>query len=397
MCSNSRPIGTRWWLSAVLALFSVANCADAPTEPAPVDRTSTLSIDLVAEGFDRPLFVGAPTRDPRLFVGERTGRIWILRDGTRLPQPFLDLSAVVRTQGNEDGLLGVAFHPDYQVNRHVYVSFVEGDGAIRLARFTASSTDPNLVDPASRLNIRRIPHTGFLHYGGMIQFLPDRTLLMSVGDAGSGNSSGGDSQLPSTLRGKLIRLDVSTSAPFVVPADNPFVGNSAYRPEVFALGLRNPWRFWVDAPSMQLFIADVGEGSYEELNVVPLGSAGGANFGWSLLEGPLCLPTSSTCELTQRIDPDVAYAHGPGCNSITGGLVYRGRAHPEHVGRYFYSDFCQGWLRSLRAANGEVFEELEWTLTRPMPRITSFGIDGQGEMHAVSYLGQVFRLGAGTR
>jgi glucose/arabinose dehydrogenase len=295
--------------------------------------------------------VGAPTRDPRLFVGERAGRVWIIRDGARLPDPFLDLSAVTRTQGNEDGLLSVAFHPDYQTNRFVFVSFVELDGAIRLARFTASASDPNRVDPASRLNIR----------------------------------------------GKLVRLDVNTAAPFVVPSDNPFVGIAPFRPEVFALGLRNPWRFWVDEPTRQLFIADVGEGSFEELNVITLLAASGANFGWSFLEGPLCLPASPSCDLPGRVDPDVSYPHGPGCNSITGGVVYRGRAHPEHVGRYFYSDFCQGWLRSLRAANGEVSEQLEWTLSRPMPRITSFGLDGAGELYAVSYRGEVFRIGGGSR
>ncbi len=388
-------IGKRWILRASLLLFAVANCADAPSAPSPA--RSSLTVDLIAEGFDRPLFVGAPARDPRLFIGERTGRVWIMRNGERLPQPFLDLSAVVSTQGSEDGLLGLAFHPDYQVNRFVYVSFVESDGAIRLARFSASTGDPNVVDPASRQNIRRIPHNGFLHYGGMIQFLPDHTLLMSVGDAGSASIDGGDSQLPSTLRGKLLRLDVSTAAPFAAPLDNPFIGDPNFRPEVFSLGLRNPWRFWVDAPSMQLFLADVGEGSYEELNIVPLHTAGGANFGWSLLEGPLCLPTSARCDPERRVDPDVYYQHGPGCNSITGGVVYRGRAHPEHTGRYFYSDFCQGWIRSLRAANGQVSEQLEWTLSTPMPRVTSFGIDGHGELYAVSYLGQLFRIGAGSR
>jgi len=387
--------GKRRILHAALSLFVLTSCADLPSAP-PLTPAS-LTVEVVADGFDRPLYVGAPTRDPRLFVGERAGRVWIIRDGARLPDPFLDLSAVTRTQGNEDGLLSVAFHPDYQTNRFVFVSFVELDGAIRLARFTASASDPNRVDPASRLNIRRIPHTGFLHYGGMIQFLPDRTLLMSIGDAGSGNSSGGDSQLPSTLRGKLVRLDVNTAAPFVVPSDNPFVGIAPFRPEVFALGLRNPWRFWVDEPTRQLFIADVGEGSFEELNVITLLAASGANFGWSFLEGPLCLPASPSCDLPGRVDPDVSYPHGPGCNSITGGVVYRGRAHPEHVGRYFYSDFCQGWLRSLRAANGEVSEQLEWTLSRPMPRITSFGLDGAGELYAVSYRGEVFRIGGGSR
>jgi glucose/arabinose dehydrogenase len=384
---------------ALVPLLVFAACGDVSTDPSP-PRTSTLSIELVADGFIRPLFVGAPPRDPRLFVVERAGRILTLRDGVVAERPFLDLTAEVSTLGNERGMLGLAFHPRFATNRRFFVSYVDLEGAIRLVQFTASASDPSVADPASRVNIRRIPHTGILHYGGMIQFLSDGTLLMSVGDAGSANAQGGDSQRPSTLRGKLIRLDVDPvggGAPFAIPADNPFITDESFRPEVFSLGLRNPWRFWYDAPTRQLFVADVGEGSYEELNVLTVDEAAGANFGWSFLEGPACLPTSATCSVDRLVMPDVAYQHGPGCNSITGGVVYRGLQHPEHSGRYFYSDFCQGWLRSLRAMNGTVSEEIEWSPTTPVARLTSFGVDGRGEVYAVSLLGQLYRIGGGSR
>jgi glucose/arabinose dehydrogenase len=233
----------------------------------------------------------------------------------------------------------------------------------------------------------------------MMQFMPDGTLLISVGDAGSGNTTGGDSQQPGTLRGKLIRIDVDGGDPFAIPSNNPFVNESAFRPEIYALGLRNPWRFWIDAPTQQIFLTDVGEASFEELNVVPLATLPGANFGWSFLEGPLCLPTSgaAACNLDRLFEPTVTYQHGPGCNSITGGVVYRGTQLAEHVGRYFYADFCQGWLKSLRANGGMTMEPIEWRTSIPVQRLTSFGTDGLGEVYAVSYAGELFKIGRGSR
>jgi glucose/arabinose dehydrogenase len=394
-------LATRWvrraWMP-ILSVLAIAACSSDVT--APTDSVPQLEVTLVTDGLQSPVWVGSPARDPRLFVAERGGRIRVVRDGRLLDRAFLDLSAEVSTAGSERGLLGVAFHPRFATNRQVFVTFVQSDGSIKLARFTASGADPDVVDPGSRVNIRRIPHPGFVHYGGMIQFLPDGTLLWSVGDAGSGNDGGGDSQLPTTLRGKLVRITVDdppSGRNFGVPTDNPFLADAGFRPEIFALGLRNPWRFWVDGPSGQLFVSDVGEGSYEELNVLPLASAAGSNFGWSLWEGPLCLPTSRDCDVERLVTPDVAYPHGPGCNAITGGVVYRGSAHPEHAGRYFYADFCQGWVRSLRAALGEVSEELEWALSRPMNNVTSFGVDGAGEVLAVTFGGELLRLGRGSR
>jgi glucose/arabinose dehydrogenase len=377
-------------------LIVLAACGDAATGPRVAD-VPILTIEPVATGFTRPVFVGAPVGDSRLFVVERAGLVRIVKDGVIQPRPFLDLQSVVSTVGGERGMLSIAFHPRFAFNRYVYVNYVATDGNITIVRYTASAADPDIADPASATPVRRIPHAGVQHYGGMMQFLTDGTLLISVGDAGTGDVNGGDSQRPGTLRGKLVRIDVDRGERFAIPADNPFVGVPDYRPEVFALGLRNPWRFWFDAPSGQLFIADVGEASYEELNIVSLTDAAGSNFGWSFREGPLCLPTSVRCDVPRLQEPDVSYAHGPGCNSITGGVVYRGGLHTEHLGRYFYADFCKGWVRSLRGTDGTFAEPIEWTLTTPLQQVTSFGVDGRGEMHVVTYQGDLMRIGGGSR
>lgn len=380
-------------------LVAATACSDAPTAPtAPTDTTPRLDVALIATGFEAPVQIAAPSGDARLFVVERAGRIKIVKDGVVAPRPFLDLSALVSNFGSERGMLGLVFHPQFATNRQFYVNYVEADGRIRIARYTASASDPDVADESSRKNIRGIPHTGFQHYGGMMQFMPDGTLLISVGDAGSGNAVGGDSQQRGTLRGKLIRIDVDGGDPFGIPVNNPFVAISGFRPEIYALGLRNPWRFWIDAPTQQIFLTDVGEASFEELNIVPLPTLAGANFGWSFIEGPLCLPTSGAqCNLDRLIEPEITYQHGPGCNSITGGVVYRGTTHAEHLGRYFYADFCQGWLRSLRANGGLSMEPIEWETSIPVQRLTSFGVDGRGEVYAVSYAGELFKLGAGSR
>jgi glucose/arabinose dehydrogenase len=381
----------------LFALVSATACGDDTT--APVDTSPRLDVSLIASGFASPVQVVAPAGDRRVFVVERAGTVKIVKDGVVSPLPFLDLTGVVSTFGSERGMLSLVFHPQFATNRQFFVNYAETDGSIRIARFTASAANPDVADVGSRKNIRRIPHTGVQHYGGMMQFMPDGTLLISVGDAGSGNTSGGDSQQPGTLRGKLIRIDVNGGDPFAIPTSNPFVGETNFRPEIYALGLRNPWRFWIDAPTQQIFLTDVGEASYEELNVVPLTTLPGANFGWSFIEGPLCLPTSgaAACNLDRLFEPTVTYQHGPGCNSITGGVVYRGTQFAEHSGRYFYADFCQGWLKSLRANGGMTMEPIEWKTSIPVQRLTSFGVDGFGEVYAVSYAGELFKLGRGSR
>jgi glucose/arabinose dehydrogenase len=374
-----------------MALFS-ATCSD-PAAPGPGDPSvPALSLVLVAQGLDAPLYVTAPPGDTqRIFIVEQSGRIRILRNGTLLPTPFLDLSGRI-SSGGERGLLGLAFHPQYAANRRFVVYYTNPSGDTRVSVFQASS-NPDLADAASEQVILAVTQPFANHNGGMVVFGPDGKLYIGLGDGGSGGDPQGNGQNRNVLLGKILRLDVNGSGQASVPADNPFAGQSGRRPEIWSYGLRNPWRFSFDRTLGDLYIGDVGQSAREEIDVsteaAQLGR--GLNYGWNTMEGTACYSPSTGCVRTGLTLPVLDYDHGAGC-SVTGGYVYRGAAIPPLRGTYFYGDYCQGWVRSFRLSGTGVTLPTDWASLRPGGQITSFGEDGQGEIYIVIQSGKVLRI-----
>lgn len=335
----------------------------------PPPRPSVQGLELrlapVATGLAAPILVDAPSGDSRLFIVERAGRIKILESGVVAPIPFLDISDVVGTAG-EGGLLGMAFHPGYAGNGRFYVSYTDKAGDSRVAEFMVSS-DPNLASRGSERRLLFVDQPASNHNGGMIAFGPDGRLYLGLGDGGGGNDTYQTGQNPNTLLAKITALDVDTGAT-----------------TLFASGLRNPWRFSVDG--LRFYIADVGQGAREEVDVLSIFEAG-ANLGWSIMEGSLCVG-SSVCKTTGLVFPVAEYSHDDGC-SITGGHVYRGTAIPELDGHYFYGDFCSGFVRSFRYTGGTA-DARQWPFS--VGNLASFGTDGFGELYLISLGGTVSKL-----
>lgn len=343
------------------------------------------------------VFAAAPDGDPRLFIVERGGRIRILQAGAVLATPFLDISSRVSTAG-EGGLLSIAFHPQYASNGVLFLYYTNLANDIVVERHRASG-EPNLAEAGTGLVIIRIAHPTFSnHYGGMVAFGPDGMLYLATGDGGGGGDPAGNAQNPASLLGKMLRLDVSASSvlqPYAIPPTNPWFNDAAgRRGEVWALGLRNPWRYAFD--SGNLYIADVGQDRREEVNIAAA-SLGGLNYGWNTMEGTLCYNAGS-CSQAGLTLPAFEYDHGSnganGC-SITGGYVYRGGAMAELAGRYFYSDYCKGFLKSFLYTGGAVGGQADW----PIPdigNILSFGRDADGELLLVAASGRVYRIVRGN-
>lgn len=333
-----------------------------------------------------PTYLTAPRGDTRQFVTERAGRITVLRDGVPLPLPFLNLRAVTDTTG-EGGLLSLAFDPDYAANGHFYVYRTNAAHDIVVERYTVSS-DPDVADAASGLEIIRIPHPLYMnHFGGQLAFDPDGYLSIGTGDGGAAGDPNGNAQNPDSLLGKLLRLDVrnaSAAEPYRIPPGQD--------DEVWASGLRNPWRFSYDGD--RLYIADVGQEAYEEIDLVPSG-LGGLNYGWNRMEASTCYGGGTSCDRSGLVYPVVAYPHIDAENSacsVTGGFVYRGAAIPALAGHYFYSDFCAGFLRSFYAIpSGALYAERDWHIPS-LGRIVSFGQDGQGELYILGLDGGIWKI-----
>jgi len=356
----------------------------------------TLALSQVGNVFDNPTFVTAPPGDERLFVVERNGIIRVLQNGTALTLPWLDIRSRVFT-GGEGGMLSLAFDPDFARNGYCYVYYTDLQQNIIVERFSTSQL-PNVADATSGLVILRIPHPQFTnHFGGLVAFGPDGLLYVGTGDGGGAGDPANNAQNLAVLLGKLLRVDVRTAnagQPYTIPADNPYLNQPGRRPEIWASGLRNPWRFAFD--TTQLYIADVGQNEREEVNLSPL-AQGGRNYGWDIMEGSACYG-SATCDRSGLVLPIFEYEHGAnganGC-SITGGYVYRGTALPELAGRYFYSDYCRGYLKSFLAngtGNGTgVSEQREWALTSP-GQIVSFGRDSAGELYLVGANGRIYKI-----
>ncbi len=356
-----------------------------------------LDFEVVTSGLSSPVAI-THAGDSRIFVTEQAGRIVIIDGGTELATPFLDITARVSTS-SERGLFSVAFHPDYASNGFFYVDYTDNSGDTVISRFSVTG-DPNVADPASEAVLLNIPQPFANHNGGQLQFGPDGFLYASSGDGGSGNDPGCEGQDGATLLGAMLRLDVDQNvgtSPFHgIPASNPFVGDATVLDEIWALGMRNPWRFSFDRDTGDMYIGDVGQGAREEVDFQPAASAGGENYGWKVMEGTLCTGNSSgcagislpACNAPELTLPILEYSHSGGRCSITGGYVYRGNSIPGANGLYFYGDFCTGEVFAASDPGGGWQAEV---LPNTFPSIATFGEDVDGELY-LARAGTLYRM-----
>lgn len=376
----------------------------SPTGPAPPPSPASIasgdpagvriSLELVVDGLAAPLFAtGAGDGSGQLFVVEQGGRIRIVRDGQLLSEPFLDIRDRVRS-GGEQGLLGLAFHPGFgAAEDRFYVNYTDRSGDTVVAEYRRSA-DPDRADPASERVLLRIDQPFANHNGGMLAFGPDGRLYIGTGDGGSAGDPFDAGQRLDTLLGKLLRIDPepSSSGPYRVPSDNPFVGRAGARGEIWAFGLRNPWRFAFDRRTGQLWIADVGQDRYEEVDRAPGGLGRGANYGWARMEGRHCYPSGEGCARPGFVLPLAEYDHSLGC-SVTGGYVYRGARFPSLAGVYLFGDYCSGRLWGV--ASGGPDEQEPVLLAETGRTISSFGEDDAGELYLTDLAaGSLWRITA---
>lgn len=380
-------------LTILFSLFALISCgggntssdSNPPVNGAPLPKVALQPVFKDIE-FTFPLaLLQAPGDVNRWFVVERAGKIKAVSDdsGTPSSSVFIDISAQVTTTG-EGGLLGAAFHPDFQRNGQVYLSYTRPGAPLTsyISRFT-SPDEGQTLDPASEQPILIVDQPFQNHNGGNIAFGPEGHLYIGLGDGGSGGDPLGNGQNTDTLLGALLRIDVDASTPYGIPADNPFVPGGG-RAEIFAWGFRNPWRWSFDRATGALWVGDVGQADWEEIDRVERGG----NYGWNIREGAHCF-NSDTCDASGLIDPVVEYDHSQGC-SVTGGYVYRGTAIPALAGVYIYGDFCSGRIWGLFGdAEGHPRAEL---LIDSDISITSFGEDQAGELYVLGSEGQIFRL-----
>ena len=348
-----------------------------------------IRFESVVSMLDRPLFLtGAGDESGRLFVLEQPGRIQIVREGQVLSRPFLDISGTV-SFGGERGLLGLAFHPNFPTNGRFFINYTRTNGGqlqTVVSEYRRSSGDPDLADPSSERVLLVFDQPFSNHNGGMLDFGPDGYLYISSGDGGSGGDPQGNAQNLSNLLGKILRIDVDRALPYAIPPDNPFVGIEGARDEIWAYGLRNPWRFSFDSATGRLFAGDVGQGDWEEIDLINRGE----NYGWNRMEGTHCYPIGTpTCEMEGLTLPIAEIEH-PVSRSITGGYVYRGSQSTSLWGSYLFGDFGTGRVWALSEGTGGVWSRQE--LARTGYSISSFGQDDDGEIYLVDYRGEVFRL-----
>ncbi len=369
--------------------------ATAQTMPAPSEPLMGLSLTLIADGFADPAAMSSPPDDDRLFVVELFGTIRLATDGRASSQASLDLTNDLATGGNR-GLTGLAFHPDFAFNGRVFVMHNDASGNTRIVEYAMRADDPDRFDEKPVRLILEIDQSGFYHQGGTLDFGPDGYLWVTLGDGGAFAGEEevadpfGNGQDPHTLQGAVLRLDVDSGSPYAIPPDNPFADGSEGAPEVWAYGLRNPWRVAIDPLTGLVFVSDVGQWAWEEINITTLDQSG-RNYGWPILEGDFCRD-ADTCEDVGLTRPGVTYDHSEGC-AVIGGPVYRGAAIPELQGAYFYGDFCFGWIRSLRFESGAIVSEQDWTDDLGgLSNITSFAVDASGEMYVLQQTGEIYRI-----
>jgi hypothetical protein len=360
----------------------------------------------VASDLSRPLFVTAPPGDPRLFIVQQNGRVRILRNGTVLETDFLNVSTLLEGSPSgfdERGLLGLAFAPDYDQSGVFYVNYTRfSDSRTFIERYQASA-DPNEADAGSGESVLEIQQPFSNHNGGHLAFGPDGMLYIGLGDGGGAGDPQENAQDDGTLLGKMLRIDVSggPGTTYTVPSDNPFVGAGDPLDEIWAKGLRNPYRYSFDRSTGDLYIGDVGQNSREEVDVQPSTSTGGENYGWDIMEGSICFEPMTGCNMSGLVLPVDDYAHVNGRCSVTGGYVYRGSI-TEIQGRYFFGDFCTAQIWTLVWDGGGGFTSLQDRTAELVPDVGSiggiagFGEDGSGELYIVDRgsgsNGEVFKI-----
>jgi len=339
-------------------------------------QQAQIGIVRIAGGLDQPVAI-TNAGDSRLFITQQSGKI-VIWDGTRiLPAAFLDLSSVISCCG-ERGLLSVAFHPHYRDNGRFFVYYTDRNGDVTIARYSVSSSNPNVADASSGSLVLKISHpVNANHNGGQLQFGPDGFLYAGTGDGGGGGDVPNNAQNTNILLGKLLRIDVDSGSPYAIPPGNPFANGSGGKPEIWAYGLRNPWRFSFDRYTGDLWIGDVGQNAWEEIDFQPAQSIGGENYGWRRMEATHCFNPSSNCRTPELTLPIAEYSHSAGC-SVTGGYRYRGNRYRRLNGLYFYSDYCSGTIWTISQSPTGTF-----TSRTALPTdlsVSSFGEDINGEL-----------------
>jgi glucose/arabinose dehydrogenase len=380
-------------LSLVLAALvactpSTGNIVNNPTP------SGAVSLEPVATGLDNPVYVTNSGSGKDLYVVEKTGKVKILENGTTVRAiPFLDLVGQLNAGDpldatGERGLLSIAFHPKYATNNFVYAYYTTQNGDLTISRFTVN---PTTKVAANKLELLSIPHIRENHNGGQLQFGPDGFLYIGTGDGGGREDPDSNGQNTQTLLGKLLRIDVDVAvpsgSPYAIPNDNPFKSTGGAK-EVWAYGLRNPWRFSFDRSTGDLWIGDVGQDKFEEINFTPKGKAAPRNYGWRTTEGKSCF-AASTCDQNGLEIPVLDYGHAQGDTSVTGGFVYRGTASPKISGKYIYADFSSGRIWSLIKSGSDFVNTLEIDTA---DLISSFGEGADGELYVVALGGKVSRL-----
>ncbi|MGI8425413.1 MAG: PQQ-dependent sugar dehydrogenase [Actinomycetota bacterium] len=390
----ARPRGLRR-ASCFLALVVLAACGGGgriQPSPSPSLIAGPLKLDLVGS-FSEPIYVASPPSDPRLVVVEKGGTIKVL-DENGNKQTFLDISDQV-SSGSEQGLFSIAFAPDYATSGLAYVDYTDRQGDSRIVEFKVDPADANRLDPKSRREILFVKQPFANHNGGLLLFDAEGMLVIGFGDGGSSGDPGKRAQNLGQLLGKLLRIDPRRPAggkPYGIPPDNPFVKKAGARPEIWAYGLRNPWRFSFDQETGDLYVGDVGQNLFEEVSYVPPAKQAGANFGWSKYEGSQIFKRERIDE-SKLVKPIVTYPLKSGACAVTGGGVYRGSVQALQ-GFYIYSDFCQGKVQGFRVVNGLRTDEKSFPQLNASS-IASFGQDSENEMYVVSLEGKVYKIGTG--
>ena len=390
-----------WIFLLIFAWLPGLTAAQEQEAPPMITRESApvagqVQLTEIASGLKRPLYVThAGDGSNRLFVVEKVGKIWIIEKGEQQAQPFLDVSSLITPEARrrlpEQGLLGLAFHPDYQTSGQFYINYIDHNNGTVVSRYQVSPDNPNLADASSGQIIFRHVQPSRAHNGGHMAFGPDGYLYISLGDGQRPGDLLGFGQNTLVLLGSILRIDVDGGLPYAIPADNPFAGDARGLDEIWAYGLRNVWRFSFDRYSGDMYLADVGDSQWEEVNFQPADSRGGENYGWNVREGshPFSDLRLYTGQFANYVAPFAEYSHALGC-AVVGGYVYRGAALADLQAVYLFGDYCSGrvWA-SWRDS------QLQWHTSEFLDvgfQISSFGEDEQGELYIVDYGGLVYRL-----
>jgi glucose/arabinose dehydrogenase len=402
--SPTPPSATADVTSTPVPATSTPSPQPSPTATATPKAVSDLAslrveLQLVVGGLETPVGLAhAGDGSGRLFIVEKVGRIRVVEDGELLPTPLLDISDRVGSAQSEQGLLGLAFHPGYADNGLSFVNYTDRQGDTVISGFSMPAGwepgGPPVADPGSETILLQLDQPAANHNGGHLTFGPDGYLYIGTGDGGASGDKFGNGQNGATLLGAMLRLDVDNGEPYTIPADNPFIDDPSIRDEIWAIGLRNPWRYTFDRFTGDLYIADVGQNLYEEVDLQPA-QTGGQNYGWPIMEASHCFPADRQCDQTGLTLPLVEYDHALGC-SVTGGYVYRGEEYPGLQGVYVFGDFCSGRIWGAVAQAGIEPQVVE--LARANVQLSSFGEDERGELYLLDMgRGELFKLVALTR